>query len=91
MNLNNKAPIYLSKDKCCPLKNHTDGSLKIPRTQTRICEGSFHVVGPRLWNDLPNQLKLVKDESVLRRKLKRICFSSFYKPKYPIGQQFLTM
>ena len=52
--------------------------LKIPRTQRKtFASRSFSVVGPTMWNALPNDLKAVESLDVFKNKLKTHLYSHF--------------
>ena len=40
------------------LRSTQAGALVIPRTRRKIADGAFSVMGPRLWNNLPPDLRL---------------------------------
>jgi len=80
--LNNLAPQYLSDD--CQLVTATSrrqlrssGNFKytLTSTSTRLGDRAFAVAGPRLWNDLPAQVRR-RDLSLdtFRQKLKTYLF-----------------
>jgi len=62
--LHGLTPPYLSED-CqlvmdlgrCHLRSADIHTCAVPRTQTRLGDRSFAVAGPRLWNNLPVELR----------------------------------
>jgi len=40
-----------------PLRSAHANVLTVPRTNTRLCDRSFSVAGPRIWNSLPASLR----------------------------------
>ena len=74
------APSYLS-DTCksapeASRRLHLSGDVTwvIPWSRTRLCDGSFDVAGPRLWNKLPASLWSSDSLCQFRRQLKTFLF-----------------
>ena len=79
--LHGLAPSYLSD---LIVTRRVDGLyLDIPRSLTKIGERAFSRVGPRLWNALPNDVRLIENLDRFKSQLKHLLFSSFtqYKQK----------
>ena len=51
--------------------------LSVPATRTKMCDRSFHVAGPKLWNSLPSDIRSLSSECVFRQRLKTHLFSQF--------------
>ena len=81
--LNGLAPKYLS-DKLSVISNKKLRSsdhklLAIPRTRTKTYgDRSFSVAGPRLWNNLPKQLRLCSSVDVFKKDLKTHLFRNAF-------------
>jgi hypothetical protein len=45
-----------------------------PRTKLQLCDQSFSVAGPSIWNDLPLELRLIISPGTFRQKLKTHLF-----------------
>ena len=71
----NLAPAYLSD--LLTVKEPHDRTWCIPRTLTKYGDRSFACSGPRLWNSLPRELRLVNSLDSFKSKLKHYLFSSF--------------
>jgi len=52
------------------LRSASVGDLVVPSTRLRMSERAFSVAGPKLWNSLPSNLKLITDRSRFRQCLK---------------------
>jgi hypothetical protein len=81
--LKQTAPKYLSdmlniQQSRYSLRSGDTLTLIVPRTRTKMAERSFTVVGPKWWNQLPNELKDTTCEEIFRRKLKTHLFRQFY-------------
>jgi hypothetical protein len=81
--VNNTSPNYLkemflqSKSRY-RLRSRSDRNFIVPRRRTKLADRSLAVVGPKLWNELPNDLKNICSELEFRRKLKTHLFTQFY-------------
>ena len=80
--LNNTAPTYLSDmlsidNPAYALRSAQSVVLRVPRTQTVMCERSFHVMGPKVWNSLPHNIRESGNEAAFRRQLKTFLFRKF--------------
>ena len=62
------APSYLSE--LLVVKNHQDLSLCVPRTLTSYGDRGFSCVGPKLWNSLPIDIRMVHSLDCFKAKLK---------------------
>ena len=59
--LNNQAPSYLSSQfnyVSSSTHNATNKNLLLPRPNTELFKRSFSYAGPKLWNDLPREIRL---------------------------------
>ena len=75
------APTYLSE--LLVVKQRQDLTLNIPRTLTGYGDRAFSCVGPRLWNSLPVNIRLVNSLDSFKAKVKHYFFNSLteYKAK----------
>ena len=73
------APSYLSE--LLVVKHHQDLSLCVPRTLTSYGDRAFYCVGPKLWNSLPIDIRMVNSLDCLKVKLKHYFFNSFIENK----------
>ena len=85
--LHNMAPLYLA-NLCVPvdtnvgrsrIRSTTRGDLKVPSTRTSYGARSFAVAGPRLWNDLPVD---VRDQSLSLAQFKTKLKTHLFKVAY---------
>ena len=52
--------------------------LDIPKVKREsFANRSFSVMGPRLWNDIPNEIKQCVDVETFKKKLKTFLFNKF--------------
>ena len=77
------APTYLSD--LIVISRDSNLYLKVPRCQSKIGDRAFSVAGPRLWNALPVDLRLVDTVERFKSKLKHLFFSSFQEYKFQIN------
>ena len=52
------------------LRSSSHEDLKIPRSYTQYMDKSFSLCGPKLWNNLPSNIKSSKSLNIFKRKLK---------------------
>jgi len=73
------APQYLSElVRCCDdtrLWSNVLGNFVVSRTQLHISDKAFSIAGPRAWNALPSDIKLISTRASFRKKLKTHLFS----------------
>lgn len=77
--LNDKAPLYLSslltKAKSGRNLRNCENKLMVPVVRKKtFAARSFSVYGPRLWNRLPNYLRVTEDRDDFKSKLKTFLF-----------------
>ena len=84
--LHEQSPVYM-KDmihryaSTMALRSSDSSSLVVPRTKTvQYGDRSFRSAGPKLWNDLPQELRHSKSLSTFRRSLK----THLFRIAYPI-------
>ena len=77
------APTYLSD--LIVISRNSNLHLKVPRCRSKIGDRAFSVAGPRLWNALPVDLRLVDTVERFKSKLKHLFFSSFQEYKFKIN------
>ena len=78
--INGLAPLYLSdlvsiKSSTYSLRSNDSKILSVPPVKGKKTLGdrSFMLAAPKLWNDLPRDLRLVDNISSLRNNLRHIC------------------
>ena len=82
--LNGTAPVYLSDliEKYIPvrmLRSESYSLLRVPRSHTAMYgERSFRASAPRLWNELPNHIKLAASKDIFCKVLKTHLFKLAY-------------
>ena len=81
--LNGTAPLYLANllNRQSPGRTRSSEQhlLDIPRTKlASFGDRSFRVVGPRLWNALPIDIKYCRTLSAFRKALKTHIFKAYY-------------
>ena len=81
--VNGTAPMYLN-DIVKPyaptrtLRSKSSNSLEIIRTKKQFGARSFQYAGPKLWNELPENIKASKSLVVFKKKLKTHMFVKVY-------------
>ena len=83
--LNGMAPKYIvDLLECCTptrqLRSSSNNPIFIQKSSLKSYgDGSFRVAAPRLWNALPNSIRLIQSLNVFRNKLKTFAFQdAFY-------------
>ena len=82
--LNGLAPAYLSesltvRDTGRALRSTYHCQLNVPRTRSKQWgDRAFVVAGPRLWNKLPVEIRVIPDLALFKSKLKTHLFSMAY-------------
>ena len=70
--------LKLSKGVRLLRSNNMYMKLDIPRVKREsFANRSFSVMGPRLWNDIPNDLKQCVNVETFKKKLKTFLFNKF--------------
>lgn len=73
------APQYLSElvRRCddTRLRSSVRGNFVVLRTQRHVTDKAFSIAGPRAWNALPTDIKLISSRTSFRKKLKTHFFS----------------
>ena len=59
-------------------RSASNNDLVIQRTRLKLGERAFSVAAPRIWNQLPSDLKATTDTVAFKRKLKTYLFSAAY-------------
>ena len=85
--INNFAPDYLSeliklrepRKHCVRLDNDYFLLEYVMNSNIKRAEGAFSLQAPKIWNDLPYDLRSVNDLSVFKRKLKTYYFTLAFK------------
>ena len=80
--INSKAPVYLqnlltttaSVSGRASNRSASNNDLVKQSTRLKLVERAFCVAGPRVWNQLPTDLKAITDTRVFRRQLKTFLF-----------------
>ena len=84
--INGRAPTYLndliktttSVPGRASNRSASNNDLVIQRTRLKLRERAFSIAAPRIWNQLPSELKATKDAVAFKRKLKTYLFSAAY-------------
>ena len=84
--INGRAPTYLndlikttaSVPGRASNRSASNNDLVIQRTRLKLGERAFSVAAPRIWNQLPSDLKATTDTVAFKRKLKTYLFSAAY-------------
>jgi hypothetical protein len=74
--LNGRAPEYMNDllkviDNSVRTRSMTQKHLEVPRSNKKIHEGSFSVYGPKLWNELPLEIRDSKTVQSFKNKLRQ--------------------
>ena len=70
--------LKLSKSVRLLRSNNMYMKLDIPKVKREsFANRSFSVMGPRLWNDIPNEVKQCVDVETFKKKLKTFLFNKF--------------
>ena len=73
--IHNLAPVYLSE--LLSIKQPLEMTLCVPRTLTTYGDRAFSCIGPKLWNSLPIDIRLISSLDSFKSKLKHYFFNSF--------------
>ena len=81
--LHGEGPSYLSsllREYCPPrsLRSSNQQMLVVPKTNRRYGDRAFSVAGPKLWNDLPDEIKNCDSADSFKRSLKTHFFRLAY-------------
>ena len=77
------APSYLSE--LITIKRSHNLSLAIPRCRTQVGDRAFKCAGPRLWNALPVEVRMLGTLDRFKARLKHHLFTNFQQYKMQIG------
>jgi len=73
------APRYLSElIRHCDdtrLRSNVRGNFVVSRTRLHVTDKAFSIAGPRAWNALPSDIKLISTRTSFRKRLKTHLFS----------------
>ena len=73
------APQYLSElVRHCDdtrLRSNVRGNFVVSRTRLHVTDKAFSIAGPRAWNALPSDIKLISTRTSFRNRLKTHLFS----------------
>ena len=80
------APTYVSDmlqpvsglDRPTQLRSASKGDLAVPRTRLKIGERAFRVAAPRLWNELPPDVRKSSTLATFKKHLKTFLFCKHY-------------
>ena len=98
--LNETAPVYLRDliEKYIPVKmlrSESYSLLRVPRSHTTMYgERSFRASTPRMWDELPNHIKLAASKDIFARFLKPIYLNwRIYniKPVYYVSSEYVLI
>jgi len=86
LTINGKAPLYLkeiiTRTASIPVQSANrpadNNDLVIQRTKLKFGQRAFSIAGPRIWNQLPAELKSTIDTATFKSKLKTYFFSASY-------------
>ena len=80
--LNGKAPKYLSDmlklSSNSNLRSSNCTTLKVPRSNMSFGDKAYSIIAPKLWNDLPIEIRNSKDHNAFRKHLKTYLFHVSY-------------
>ena len=57
------------------LRSSVRGNFAVSRTRLQLTDKAFSIAGPRAWNALPSNIKLILSRTSFRKKLKTHFFS----------------
>jgi len=60
------------------LRSSGCGLFYVPRTKTKLGEQAFSVSGPRMWNKLPADIRILTDTKTFKRTLKTHLFNTAF-------------
>jgi hypothetical protein len=81
--LHDLAPVYLTELVVVRRDHNLD--LVVPRTKSKTGDRAFSCVGPRLWNALPTDIRMVDSLEVFKSHLKHLFFNSFTQYKLQVN------
>jgi len=83
--LNNLSPSYISEllvkktESSRSLRSDNKNLLVVPRSYTvRYGDRNFRNVGPKMWNDLPLEMRVCDDVDAFKKMLKTLLFQEVY-------------
>ena len=87
-----RCPVYLSESIQPVTSNPVSQRLRsassqdfiVPRTRTKFGDRAFSVVGPTVWNSLPESVRSAETLASFKRKLKTYLFNISFKPAFII-------
>ena len=63
-----------------PTRSQSENQLCVPFTKNKtFADRAFNVYGPKLWNDLPTNTRLLKDYHAFKSSLKTLLFKKAFK------------
>jgi len=65
-------------DRPTQLRSASKGDLVVPRTRLKLGERAFKVVAPRLWNELPPDIRKLSTLATFMKHLKTFLFCKHY-------------
>ena len=77
------APAYLSE--LLAIRRDHDLSLIVPRMRSKYGDRAFACAGPRLWNALPVDIRLLDSLDTFKSRVKHLLFSSFTQYKHKVN------
>ena len=76
--LNNISPLYMSDifipQKVLKITRNSTHRFQMPFRRTNIGQKGMSYFGPKLWNNLPTELKLSKSTNLFKHKIKDMFF-----------------
>jgi len=80
------APTYINDmlqpvsdlDRPTQLRSASKGDLAVPRTRFKLGERAFRVAAPRLWNELPPDIRKSSTLATFKKHLKTCLFCKHY-------------
>ena len=83
--MNGKAPLYIqdsftrTNNSRYNLRNDCSQNLVVPRSYNTLNDRALTICGPKLWNSIPGELKLITDIELFKGELKTHLFKQYYK------------
>ena len=75
---NGTSPLYMSEifipHETVQATRNSKHRFKVPLKKTNMGQNSLSYLGPKLWNDLPSELKLSKSKNIFKHKIKSAYF-----------------
>ena len=81
--IHNLSPVYLSE--LIIIRRTQNLTLNVPRSRSQMGDRAFSISGPKLWNALPVNIRMIDTLENFKSKLKHLFFNNFNEYKMKIN------